>query len=86
MAVIELEALRAELARKALASNDEGLLKKALNLFKSSEEKVSSKISGLTYSNEERLLHLQEDFAEYKAGKADLKSHEDFLEEMEEWQ
>lgn len=46
------------------------------------EKNDVERIPGLTYSDEERALHLREDMAEYKAGKADLKSHEDFLKEI----
>ena len=49
------------------------------------EDSNIERIPGLTYSDEERTLHLREDMAEYKAGKADLKSHEDFLKEIQEW-
>lgn len=49
------------------------------------EESGVERIPGLTYSDEERTSHLREDMAEYKAGKADLKSHDDFVKEMKAW-
>lgn len=84
---LEIEALRAELARQALTTDNEELLKKALNLFRKAEKgsKTSAQVPGLTYDSEERIMHLSEDIAEYKAGKSNLLSHDDFTKEAEEW-
>ncbi len=60
MGAFELEYLRAELARKALASDNERLLRKALNLFCKTEPEIQSydRIPGLTYGHEERINEL----------------------------
>lgn len=42
-------------------------------------------IREITEDSEERIMHLREDMAEYKAGKSDLLSHDDFTKETEEW-
>lgn len=84
MTIFELDSLRAELARKALVSEDEALLKKALKLF-SKPKKDMSKISGLTYEREEQIRELKEAVAEYRSGKSVGLTSDELDEEMKSW-
>lgn len=57
------------------------------NLLQKAEKdsNTPAQIPGLTYDNEERIKHLREDIAEYKAGKSDLMAHDEFVKETEKW-
>jgi hypothetical protein len=85
MTTLELEALRAELARKALAAEDEGLLKRALKLFKKEEAGTYEQLPGLTYGHEARVNELREAMADYKSGKSRGMTSEELDKDMESW-
>jgi hypothetical protein len=72
MTTLELESLRAEVAREVLNTDDEALLKKMLKLFARPTERKSKtfeRIPGLAYTDEERRESIRRSLESARAGR-----------------
>ncbi|MDR0510729.1 MAG: hypothetical protein LBH06_06525 [Rikenellaceae bacterium] len=85
MDACKLEAMRAELARRAFAEIDEALIEKALSLFDSTERNPrSERIPGLPYTDEERRTSIERAVEQHRMGVGGM-SHEELKKEMASW-